>query len=321
MKRLPYLLISLALFSSVAHATVAGSIAAEGGQVERIGADGQHRSAGLHDKVDVGDVFVTGRDGWVVLSMVDSASLTLKANTRMRLGDYTDGAGTGKPNIFLDLLAGSLRSITGLIGRHTPQAYALHTPTATMGIRGTDHEVAVVAPGGADEAGTYDHVYDGRTVMRAGGGETELAAGETGHAPHGGNKPHKLDKQPALYDKLQQFSSEHGIDKVLDGLHGRSGKGYTLPANAAASDKAGAGDKDANADKGKDKDAGSDKGGAGDKDANADKGKDKDAGSDKTGSGDKDAGADKDAGSDKGKGDKDDGKGQKEPPKHPPKHK
>ena len=229
-----YVLLFALMLVGLAQAAVVGRIEAAGGQVERWGADGQPRTTHVLAHIEQGDLIATGADGWVVLSMVDSASLTLKGNSRMRIGDYDFRPATPKKsNIFLELLTGSLRSITGLIGHSNPEAYLVKTPTATMGIRGTDHEILVLPQ--MDElqtpAGTYDHVYDGRTVMHTTAGSIELAAGETGVAHPDGRAPEHMSKQPATYDKLQKFSKEKGIDAVLDHLHRRNGQGFGLPAN------------------------------------------------------------------------------------------
>ncbi|MBV8658014.1 MAG: FecR domain-containing protein [Burkholderiales bacterium] len=236
-----YVFLFALTLAGLAHATVVGRIEAEGGQVERWGADGQPRTAHVFAHIEQGDLITTGPDGWVVLSMVDSASLTLKGNSRMRIGDYDfKPAEPKRSNIFLELLTGSLRSITGLIGHSNPQAYLVKTPTATMGIRGTDHEILVITQ--PDElqtpVGTYDHVYDGRTVMRTVAGSLELTAGETGVAHPDGRVPEHMSKQPAAYDKLQKFAKEKGIDAVLERLHRHSGQGFGLPPNVTVTTSA-----------------------------------------------------------------------------------
>ena len=60
-------------------------------------------------------------------------------------------------------------AITGLIGRLHKESYRITTPTATIGIRGTDHETIVVVPGSRLAAtvapGTYNKVNRGETVV------------------------------------------------------------------------------------------------------------------------------------------------------------
>ena len=60
--------------------------------------------------------------------------------------DY-DVAGAASDNrSALSLLKGAMRAITGYIGRSNRDGYRIETPTATIGIRGTDHEPAYYPP-------------------------------------------------------------------------------------------------------------------------------------------------------------------------------
>jgi hypothetical protein len=98
----------------------------------------------------------------------------------------------------MSLVRGALRSITGWIGKLNPSGYRVTTATATVGIRGTDHEVTVVEAGiGRDHPGTYDSVLEGATVVRSAQGELHLEAGQHGFAARDGQgKPHLLAERP-----------------------------------------------------------------------------------------------------------------------------
>ena len=224
-----YGLLLIAAAGQMACAVVVGRIEAEGGELKRWGPDGRPRTAAVLAHVEAGDVLATGVDGWAVLSMVDGASLTLKPNTRMRIDDYRfEPDAPNESRAWMNLIYGSVRSITGAIGHANPAAYAMNTPDGVCGVLGTDHEVMVVAastPGGT-AAGTYDQVYDGATVLRTPQGETvSLKAGETGGAVHGA-KPSALQQAPKEYAASEAFNKAHGIDTVLQTLHKRSGHGY-----------------------------------------------------------------------------------------------
>lgn len=190
----------------------------------------QKAKAGLD--LDVGDQVASGTNAWAVLQMVDGASLTVRPGTQMRIDDYRYNADNpGNGNIALNLLKGALRSITGLIGKQNPSAYKLVTPTATIGIRGTDHETLVVDEASAtpkQQPGTYDSVNAGETVLRngQGGGEVAIQPGGVGflHA-HGGAGPVRLANRPAFFDRMRAFESRQGIDKVLGRLHAPLGHG------------------------------------------------------------------------------------------------
>jgi hypothetical protein len=105
--------------------------------------------------------------------MVDDGRISLRQNTEFKLDDYNfkqEEPSTGR--MFVNLLRGSLRSITGLIGRNNRSGYRVRTPHATLGVRGTDHETTVLlAPRNGAVPGTFDQVYSGQTVMRTPNGE------------------------------------------------------------------------------------------------------------------------------------------------------
>lgn len=96
----------------------------------------------------------------------------MRPATEFRITKYrysADGAASQNSSV-LDLAKGALRMITGLIGQTNRSGYAIVTPTATMGIRGTDHEPAYQPPGASADKdqppGTYDKVNEGETFIR-----------------------------------------------------------------------------------------------------------------------------------------------------------
>lgn len=93
-----------------------------------------------------------------------------------------------------------MRSITGWIGKHNTSAYRISTPNATLGIRGTDHEAAVIDKAGGDEPGTYDTVYEGATFLKNPQGETEVTPGKFAFVPRNRSvAPYILAKQPGFW--------------------------------------------------------------------------------------------------------------------------
>ena len=72
----------------------------------------------------------------------------LRERTAFRIDEYKFEGGEDGRGIFT-LLAGGMRTVTGLIGRAAGQRgnYAVNTPTSTIGIRGTDFVVIVGAAG------------------------------------------------------------------------------------------------------------------------------------------------------------------------------
>lgn len=150
--------------------------------------------------IAAGATILTGPTGEVHLLTQDGGYLALRPNSEMVLQRYqaTPDAGAGME---LGLLKGALRSISGWIGKLYPGGYKISTPTATVGIRGTDHEVSVLEHSdGEDPPGTYDSVREGATVLRNHGGTSlELEAGQDGFVGvQPGAEPHRLGRRPGF---------------------------------------------------------------------------------------------------------------------------
>lgn len=150
-----------------------------------------------------GDTIITGADGEVHLAMADGGVLAVRPNTRLTLTRYR-AQGDASDSSLLDLAAGAVRSITGWIGRFNRSQYAIRTPTATIGVRGTDHEPMVIVPGeGVDEPGTYEKVNAGSTYLETQHGRVDVPAGRAAFSPQsrkrGLTRPRLLDRIPGFY--------------------------------------------------------------------------------------------------------------------------
>ncbi|MCC6202376.1 MAG: FecR domain-containing protein [Gammaproteobacteria bacterium] len=90
------------------------------------------------------DVLTTGRNGFAVLEMRDGAKITLRPDTEFAIEQYAEQPEPGQEqSIALRLFRGGLRTVTGLISRGRPASYRLNTPTATIGVRGTEFDLRV----------------------------------------------------------------------------------------------------------------------------------------------------------------------------------
>jgi hypothetical protein len=108
-------------------------------------------------------------------------------------------------SMFISLLKGGFRSVTGLIGRLNRDGYRVTTPSATIGIRGTDHEPVVVPPpppGVVPQVppGTYDRVYSGETFIQNRQGVTQnVGPNQVGFISIQGAAPAILPQLPPIY--------------------------------------------------------------------------------------------------------------------------
>lgn len=134
-------------------------------------------------EVDAADTIDT-RSGRIQLRFTDGGYIALAPNTQFRVDRYRyDGSNNGKEVGFFSLLKGSLRTISGLIGKGRREAYQMNTPTATIGIRGTAYSL--------DQRGENLQVTvsEGRVVVGQGGKEYDVSAGQTGFFNGNGNPP------------------------------------------------------------------------------------------------------------------------------------
>jgi FecR protein len=151
-------------------AFAAGNIDTARGEVSVLGRDGAPRGVAKGDRVSEGETILTGADGEVLLTTDDSGVLAIRPRSRLTIEAFKVN-GNASDSVVLNLLRGSLRSVTGWISKTAPKNYRVTTNTATIGIRGTDHEVAIVEEG--DNTGTWNKVTEGSTVLSSSAGSIE----------------------------------------------------------------------------------------------------------------------------------------------------
>lgn len=152
-------------------------------------------------KIYEGQTINTGSDGEVHIVTEDGGMIALRPDTLFRVDEYKAEGGSSD-RIFMSLFKGAVRSITGWIGKHNSSAYLITTPTATIGIRGTDHETTVIDKADGDELGTYDTVNEGATLLKTPHGSTEVTPGKHAFAPKTrAVTPFLLAQQPNFWAK------------------------------------------------------------------------------------------------------------------------
>jgi hypothetical protein len=160
----------------------AGRVDLIDGEVHIINAKAQTRTAQLGETVNQGDTVTTGRNGEVHLKMDDGGMLAVRPDARLSIVKF-QSKGQDSDISLVSLARGALRAITGWIGRRSPDRVNIQTPTATIGIRGTDHEVVVVPEGSSDgQPGTYDKVNAGGTRVGSERGVVDVLPGQAAFA-------------------------------------------------------------------------------------------------------------------------------------------
>ncbi len=106
---------------------------------------GEHRRAAAPGLgVRLGEKLITGDDAAVSVTLRDGTVLTLGPTTEADLSEYAFNATTQEGNMLVKLLQGSMRVVTGLLGKVNPELFRISTPTSVVGVRGTDFIVEVL---------------------------------------------------------------------------------------------------------------------------------------------------------------------------------
>jgi hypothetical protein len=237
-----FLSVALLAFLSVGNAAFAAQVAATvtrlSGPLMAKKANGSVKILSVKSEVEEGDTLVTEKNTYAQIKFIDNSEVTLKPSTTFKVESFAFD--DGKPDAdsaTLNLVKGGLRSVTGLLGKRNKEKFALKTPTATIGIRGTTfiadyiepteegvaaleaYNLASTAALGAGIApiqplqlaqlgvapkapalppGLYVSVIDGAISLANRGGTTNFAAGQFGYTANIQAPPVVVPANPAL---------------------------------------------------------------------------------------------------------------------------
>ena len=178
------IVITLTLCNGAFSAQLFGAVDALSGRAYVEEQSGKSSALTVGQNIYEGQTINSGPEGEVHVVTEDGGIIAVRPNTVFRIDEYkAEGNSTDK--IFMSLLKGAVRSITGWVGKFNTSAYRITTPTATIGIRGTDHETTVIDSGNGDEPGTYDSVNEGSTVLKTPQGAAEVTPGKFAFAARG----------------------------------------------------------------------------------------------------------------------------------------
>lgn len=198
-----------------AEPVTAGKVVLAEGDVRFFDKDRQMRRPKVGDPIHEGESIVTGKDGEVHLNMEDGGYIGVRPGTKMRIVNFR-AQGDADDRSVIGLLEGSLRSVTGWIAKFGSKNVQVRTPSATIGIRGTEHEPLVIPEGSPlGEPGTYDRVHVGETEIRTAQGSLRVRPNQAGFVPHrGAVRPRVLDRVPGFFRPTRN-------EKRFAGLHER----------------------------------------------------------------------------------------------------
>jgi len=128
------LLLALLPFSSAAYA-IAGKFQFVSGDVVVLDITGKQRPAKKGEAIDEGETISSQANGFAQIKMEDGGYFAVRADTKFKVDTFRfQGKDDGSEQGLFTLIKGSLRSITGLIGKKHKDNYKIQTATSTIGI-------------------------------------------------------------------------------------------------------------------------------------------------------------------------------------------
>jgi hypothetical protein len=134
-------------FASLAFAQAVGTVTHLSGPMVAKKANGAVKVLAVKSEVENGDTLVTEKNTYAQIKFIDNGQITLRPGTTFKIENYAYDE--GKPDgdaEHLELVKGGVRSVTGLLGKRNKEKFALKTPNATIGIRGTTFIAQYVPP-------------------------------------------------------------------------------------------------------------------------------------------------------------------------------
>ena len=144
---------SLWISAAQADGASAGTVTLVTGHASAATAAGGVRDLIKGGPVYQGETIITSSSSFVNIEFTDGGRVLLRPESRFAIERYQFAGGATQPaaqagaapaqqeGAFFHLLKGGFRAVSGLIGHVRHEDYAVQTPVATIGIRGTDYEI------------------------------------------------------------------------------------------------------------------------------------------------------------------------------------
>jgi len=117
------------------------------GDIHAVDASKGRRLLAQGASVYAGETVETSAGAHGVMVFRDDSRMTLGPNTQFRVDKFVfDASKPSEGNFLVSLVRGSLRALTGLIGKSNTRNVSFNTPTATIGIRGTGLDMDCASP-------------------------------------------------------------------------------------------------------------------------------------------------------------------------------
>ena len=148
MKQSPSCRLARRCLVAVAAGLAVGAAMAEIGQIKvakgqvSVERKGQAQAARVGMLLEPADILKTGSDGSVGITMRDNSLLSAGPNSILSLERFEFDATTSQGRFDARLRRGTLAVVSGRIAKQSPDAMTVRTPSAVLGVRGTEFVVA-----------------------------------------------------------------------------------------------------------------------------------------------------------------------------------
>ena len=150
MRKLVILLAAIG-FSALAQAADIGLVKVSKGTVE-IQRDGARMPASVGAALRTADVIVTGANSSAGITFTDNSLVSIGPNSVFAIDKYRFDTTTHAGEFEGNLRQGRLAAASGKMVKQSPESMKIRTPSAIMGVRGTDFVVQVDPPAAAAAA-------------------------------------------------------------------------------------------------------------------------------------------------------------------------
>ena len=203
--------VAFAIFLLMASAATASAGQVAGVVVQVSGAMTARSPAGAvkplqaRSEVDSGDTLITAAGAYALVRFIDDSELTLKPGSSVVIDQFSfDGDKPEGDRAAFTLIKGGLRSVTGILGKRSKEKFAMKTPSATIGIRGTTFFLEYltgsgdVDPSRGLEPGLHVHVSTGGISIVNAAGRFQYDPGQFGFIRNDATRPVKMFTNPGM---------------------------------------------------------------------------------------------------------------------------
>lgn len=176
----------------------AGRVLVTKGTVTATDRDDFERSLSRNDVVYPGETLNTGPGGRLQVRFLDEGLVDLRPNTQFEIERYRESTQDEGGSAVMNLFKGALRTITGAIGHGEEDEYAVETPVATIGIRGTDYSLEfcdTACTEAGEPPGLYGRIDDGQLSVANAAGTGAFGEGDYFFVEQGGT-PQRIIAPP-----------------------------------------------------------------------------------------------------------------------------